>query len=322
MQKIKKNAHELVSRHKSILPILALLLTNIIWGAAAPIFKWAMADIPPFTFAFLRFAIAGAILFPYLFIKPLRLSMKQMSLLCLGAFIGFTVRISMVYLGLQRLSSVNWSLIASVGPVLMFFVSILFLKEQFHARKLAGMSLALLGAIVVIAGPLIGGVASAATTSEIEGVGFVVIMMISTVIYTLLHRRISAHIDPIQLIALSFVFAAVTFFPLALYEWQTYSITHITFPAAVGLFYAVVFASLIAYYCYIYGITHIDAQEIGVFTYVDPLAALLVAMPLLHEMPTAWTAAGALIIFGGIYLSERRLHVRVKREHHSIHHRI
>lgn len=322
MQKIHSSATQLAARHYKILPILALLLTNIIWGAAAPIFKWALLDMPPFTFAFIRFAIAGGILFPYLFTKPIHLSMRQMSLLCFGAFIGFTVRISMVYLGLQRLSSMNWSLIASIGPVMMFFVSILFLKERFHARKLIGMSLALMGAVVVIVGPLLSTEAVAATASELEGVAYVVIMMICTVIYTLLHRRISAHIEPIQLIALSFVFAAVTFFPLALFEWQTYSITSLTLPAAIGLFYAVVFASLIAYYCYIYGITHIDAQEIGIFSYVDPLAAFIVAMPLLHEQPSIWTGLGALIIFGGIYLSERRLHMRVKREHHSIHHRM
>ena len=35
--------------------ILALVIANIIWGAASPIFKYALTDIPPFTLAFIRF---------------------------------------------------------------------------------------------------------------------------------------------------------------------------------------------------------------------------------------------------------------------------
>ena len=36
-------------------PILALIITNVIWGAASPIFKLALTNIPPFTLAFIRF---------------------------------------------------------------------------------------------------------------------------------------------------------------------------------------------------------------------------------------------------------------------------
>ncbi|PIX68551.1 hypothetical protein COZ40_02690, partial [Candidatus Roizmanbacteria bacterium CG_4_10_14_3_um_filter_39_13] len=45
-------------------PIVALIIANIIWGAACPIFKFALVNIPPFTIAFIRFFFAGIIFLP------------------------------------------------------------------------------------------------------------------------------------------------------------------------------------------------------------------------------------------------------------------
>ena len=45
--------------------ILALITANIIWGAASPIFKFALQNISPFTLAFIRFYGATLILLPF-----------------------------------------------------------------------------------------------------------------------------------------------------------------------------------------------------------------------------------------------------------------
>ncbi|EKE12839.1 MAG: hypothetical protein ACD_13C00135G0001, partial [uncultured bacterium] len=42
--------------------ILALIVANIIWGAASPIFKLSLQNIPPFTLAFLRFFLGSILL--------------------------------------------------------------------------------------------------------------------------------------------------------------------------------------------------------------------------------------------------------------------
>lgn len=301
-----------------IKPYLALILTNIIWGASTPIFKWALQDIPPFTFAFVRFAMAGGLLFPFIFIKPIRLTFKQMALLCLGAFFGFTVSIGAVNLGVQLMDSSTWTLLSLMGPVIFFFISITFLKEEFHMRRLVGMCMSLLGVVVVVAGPLTttGFVWGARMT---EGLFLLGVVTMGGIAYTLLHRRVSARIEPVQLLALSFVFAAATFFPLALVEWRTWSFAQLTWPGIWGIWYSVIFTSLVAYFCYIYGITRIEAQEIGIFSYMSPVAAFAVAVPLLHEQPTIWVFIGGVIIFAGIYIAERRLHVVVKKHEHAVH---
>ena len=47
--------------------ILAILIANIIWGAAPPVFKYALEGIPPFILAFIRFFSASLIFLPFIF---------------------------------------------------------------------------------------------------------------------------------------------------------------------------------------------------------------------------------------------------------------
>ena len=49
----------------------------------------------------------------------------------------------------------------------------------------------------------------------------------------------------------------------------------------------------------------VEASRVGVFTYLEPVFAASVAMIFLGERLTAPTAAGALLVFAGIYLSTR-----------------
>jgi drug/metabolite transporter (DMT)-like permease len=57
---------------KRKLAIIALIISNTIWGAASPIFKWSLQNVHPFTLAYLRFALAVFVLFPFVY-KDLRL---------------------------------------------------------------------------------------------------------------------------------------------------------------------------------------------------------------------------------------------------------
>src|SRR5436190_23397389 len=62
------NTNSQLNTHTSKLttlgPVLAMAGVNVIWGAAFPLTKPALATIPPFTFALLRFSVALVVLLP------------------------------------------------------------------------------------------------------------------------------------------------------------------------------------------------------------------------------------------------------------------
>ena len=49
---------------RQTLALLAALATVVVWGASFAIIRSAIAEVPPFTMAFLRFALASALLLP------------------------------------------------------------------------------------------------------------------------------------------------------------------------------------------------------------------------------------------------------------------
>jgi len=242
-------------------PILALIIASIIWGGASPIFKFALQNIPPFTLAFIRFFFAGLIFLPLAFKNFQKISKRQWLEIFLVGFFGVFVNITFFFLGLGKTESINVPIIASAGPVFIYFFSILFLKEKPKLKVFLGMLFALIGVFLIILSPiLLDG--KKIYFCEIEGNFFIVLATLGSVFSTVIGKDLLKKVN----------------------------------------------SSAAAYFLYYYGLSKIDAQEVGLFTYIDPIAAVLIAMPLLHEFPSIYYLIGSVLVFGGIYLAEGRVH--------------
>ena len=91
-------------------------------------------------------------------------------------------------------------------------------------------------------------------------------------------------------------------------ELQQWSFSLLDYRGWIGIIFGVIFSSAIAYSLYNYGISKIDAQEVGIFGYIDPIIAILIAVPLLHEYPTLYFYMGTFFVFIGIVIAEGRIH--------------
>ena len=288
-------------------PILALIIANIIWGAASPIFKFALENIPPFTLAFIRFFFAAIILFPFVKGFDIKLSGKEWMELILGAIFGISINITFFFWGLQRSESINAPIIASSGPVFLYFLSIMFLKEKGQLKIFFGMIIALLGVMLIIFAPILFD-GKIIASGELQGNIFFVLATIGAILHPLLQKNVIAKIGVFKISVLSFFIGAATFFPFMLKESQTWSINQLNIQGWTGIIFGVFLSSALAYSLFMYGISKIKMQEVGLFTYIDPIVAVLIAIPLLHEFPTIHFFIGSLLVFGGIYLAEGRIH--------------
>lgn len=299
-------------------PILALIIANIIWGAASPIFKFALENIPPFTLAFIRFFFAAFLFLP--FVKDIRISLsrKEWTELILGAFFGISVNITFFFWGLQRSASINAPIIASSGPVFLFFLSVLFLKERPQAKIFLGMIIALFGVMLIILSPILFDGKTFAL-GELQGNIFFVLATFGAIMHPLLEKNVIAKVGVLKVTFISFLIGAVSFFPFMLVEMQSWSLVQLSIQGWTGILFGVFLSSALAYFLYNYGLAKINAQEIGLFTYIDPIIAVLIAIPLLGEYPTLYFFLGSMLVFGGIFIAEGRIHwhplhkLRVKR---------
>ncbi len=289
-------------------PILALIIANIIWGAAAPIFKFSLTNIPPFTLGFLRFFIPVLLLFPFLRgFKIKSLNSKDWLELIIGSFFGITVNIAFFFLALQKTQSINAPIIASSGPVFLYILSILFLKEKPKLKVFAGMMIAFFGVLFIVLSPILFDGKSFAL-GELQGNFFLVISMLGAVLHPLLYKNIVKKTNVMRITCLGFLIGSVSFLPMVVGELQTWNFMMLDVRGIIGIIFGAFFSSLAAYSLYNYGLSKINAEEIGLFTYIDPVIAVLIAAPLLNEYPTLYFFIGALLVFGGIFFAEGRVH--------------
>jgi drug/metabolite transporter (DMT)-like permease len=287
---------------------LALIIANIIWGAAAAIFKLSLENIPPFTLAFWRFFL-GAIMILIVLGKKVSLPLANRRdgiLLFLYGFLGITINIIFFFWGLRLTYAINSPVIASGAPILTLFFALLFLHEAFKLKKFLGMVLGTLGIIVIVIEPLL----LRGVDGSVIGNIYLVIATVAAVGQTIVGKKILHTYNPWAFTFWAFLVGAASFLPLAFYEYiripNLYAL--LDWRGYLGIAYGAIFSSTIAYGLFAWGLSKISATDTAMFTYIDPVVGTVAGTLLLHEPITVPFLGGAILIFGGIFLAEGRIH--------------
>lgn len=295
--------------HKFQLAILAIICTNLIWGASHPIFKWALEDIPPFTLAFFRFFIASLILLPFT-IHHLKISHSALLRLSLLSFLGFFLHIALLLFGLKLSSSVNAPIIASSAPIFLIIGSFFMLKEKIKVKTAIGTLISLFGVIIVVLQPLLNN----GFDSSIIGNILFILATLSLVLYTLLLKEYNLPYSSRTITFWMFALSTLIFFPFFLWESSFNPVVAVfTYKGIFAILFGAIFTSVIAYVFYNYAIKRVHTSEVGVFLYIDPIVTALIAIPLLGERITPLFLLGSFFVFLGIFIAEGRL------QYHPIH---
>src|SRR5262245_33114481 len=116
--------------------------------------RFAVDDIGPVTLAFLRLAIACAILVPVCLASrgapvPSRLPADRRTFFWMG-FVGFTLALALSHWGLLRSTATNAALLIATEPIALVALAPIVLGERLTAREAWGTALALIGATIVV----------------------------------------------------------------------------------------------------------------------------------------------------------------------------
>ena len=285
--------------------VIALIVTNIIWGAAPPIFKWSLQSDSIFTLAYLRFFIATLIILPFT-IKNLTIQRNHLVHFAILGIVGVFINILFFFMGLQYSPSINSTIIGSAGPIFLIFISMFYLKEKLKRKLIVGSFIGLIGVLIVMLKPLIFN-----HNAELAALGnfFFFLAMLGGIVHIILGKKLVKAYEPSTLAFYSFLIATIFFFPFFVQENISISfLTHLSFQSVVGILFGSILSSALAYYLFFWAVKYMPASESGVFIYIDPVIAILIAIPLLHEFPDEFFIAGSVLVFLGIYIAEGRLH--------------
>lgn len=130
--------------------ILLALFVTLLWSTSFVIIKLGLREIPPLTFAGLRYSIAFIALLPFAFTKKNKTEIRNLEggdwikLLLLGIlFYAFTQGAQ--FIGLSLLPAVTVSLWLNFTPLLVAFLAIILIKEYPTGLQWGGVALFILG---------------------------------------------------------------------------------------------------------------------------------------------------------------------------------
>lgn len=190
-----------------------------------------------------------------------------------------------------------------MAPVIVVVISPFILKERLTATKGVSVIAAVIGAV------LISGVVTGATKS-VKGIlfGLAAAALYSTVIVI---NKFVRELSPVETTFVQLTVAAVTMIPYVLLTEDVtgfgFDTKSIIFTLIIGMFH-----TGFAYMIYFSSVQKIPAQTTAVFSYIDPVTAIIVSAVFLGERLDAVQIIGTVLILAAMLFNELAPMIREK----------
>jgi drug/metabolite transporter (DMT)-like permease len=282
-----------------------LSLTALFWGGTFIAGRYVAQDLPSFTAAFLRFALAAAVLLLLVRLQEGRLARPSRDLLVPLLLLGLTGVFAynvLFFTGLRRIEAGRAALIVATCPAVIAAASFLFLGERLPPGRLAGIPLSILGAVVVIS--------QARLRSLLAGgLGLGELCIIGCVLnwaaYSLLGKAVMHRLSPLATVAWSSLAGALALAGPAVVEGLPHHLGHASAANWLAIAYLALFGTVLGFVWFYQGVQRLGPTRAGLFINFVPVSAVLLAFLLLREPVTVSLALGAALVLAGTWLTNR-----------------
>lgn len=279
---------------------LVWLLLCCIWGSTWLFIKLGLEDLPPLTFAGIRFLIASTILFGIVAVRriPLPRLLSDWILLAITGILAFTLNYGLLFWGEQYISSGLAALLQSTIPAFGLVIAHFYLPgERMTAAKIFGVIMGVAGVGVIFSNQL-----SVAGPGALAGCAALVLSSVCAAYSNVLVKARGKHLDPAILAAGQMLCG---FLPLLIIgiprEGNPFNFRW-TPMAFVALGYLAIVGSVIAFLLYYWLVRNMDVTKTMLIALVTPVVAVTLGMLVLDEKLDWRTLAGGAMIMSGISL--------------------
>jgi drug/metabolite transporter (DMT)-like permease len=282
---------------------ITLIATMLFWGGTFIAGRILAASVAPASAAFLRFAIASAVLVLLITMTKGRLprpSGKQwFYLLLLGLTGVFSYNICF-FTGLRYINAGRASLIIASTPLVITVLATIFFKEQLTSRRLTGVLLSLAGAVIVI---------SNGNPSLVLKLGFgpgekaLLGCVASWSAYSLIGRTVVSTMSPLVAVCYSSIIGTLLLFLPAFHEGLLRRLPHLSLTDWESLAYLGICGTAIGFSWYYKGIKKVGATRAGIFINLVPFFALVLAWFMLNEIIRPVVLGGGFLVLTGVALT-------------------
>jgi drug/metabolite transporter (DMT)-like permease len=277
--------------------LLPTILAGVLFGTTVPIIKLELnSNIPIELFLELRFAVASAIIFPLFKGKGRdRRSIfrsRTIWIIALVNALGYVTQ----FQGQSLTSSSNAALIISTAALLIPILSLFHVRERLGRRKITGVVGGFLGtALVVTRG-------QALVLASSEFVGDILILFTAvTIALVFVFSKNTVEKAGGESVARG-ILILTAFFVLPTISLDRNLTVSLSLNQWLGIVYLALFATVGGYYFFMKGLESISPTVSSIILPIEVMVAVALSVVLFRDPFNLYSAIGAALIIGGVFL--------------------
>lgn len=293
--------------HPQFLAYTALVCVCIFWGTTYLGFKVALESMGPAAIVATRNLTAGALLLAWARWRGWMLPRgRQLWRTALYGIMVIGFGNAAIATAEQYIPTGLASLFVTTAPFWYAGIDALLPGgERLHGPTIFGLLVGFLGVLFLVAPSALSALESGSFAAGGDVVLGFLILQASGAFWTLgslLQRNQRLAANAFAVAGLQQAASGLFFLPLALLEPRPFAPDA---PGLAAILYLVVFGSILGYGCYMYILSHLPLAIVSIYTYVNPVVAVLLGWLVYREPFGLREAAAMAVIFLGVYLVRR-----------------
>ncbi|MEM9858502.1 MAG: DMT family transporter [Bacteroidota bacterium] len=281
----------------------ALFLVALLYGANYSIAKIALPEyISPFGFILLRLIVATALFWLLDVLNPSeKIDKADFWLFVKCAFFGAAANMLFFFKGLSMTNPINASVIMTLTPIVVLLTAFFMKQEKMNLKKIVGVMVGAIGAYLLITKDGI-----SLTQNTFLGDILVLLNGSTYAVYLVLVKPLMIKYKPTTVIKWVFLFGMLMCVPFGTAELAAVEWPSIPVEAWLSVAYAVVGATFLVYLLNIWALQYVNASVVGIYIYLQPLIATVVAVAFRGDKLELITVLYALVIMIGVFMVSRK----------------
>jgi drug/metabolite transporter (DMT)-like permease len=286
--------------NKTVQAHLAILITNIIYGANYSIAKEVMPlYIQPFAFVLLR--VGGALILFLMvstFVIKEKIDKKDLPRLVLLGLCGVAINQLLFLKGLSLTTPINASIIMISNPIAVLLFAAFALKEKIGINKIVGIAMGIAGALLL----LLFNKTFSFGSDTIAGDIMILINSISWAFYVVLAKPLMKKYNAFTVVKWVFLFGFLYVVPFGYSEMNLVDWKAIPLMGWYCMVFVVLATTFIAYILNTYALKALSPSVVSIYIYLQPFIATVIAVIFGKDELDTRKIISALLIIGGVYL--------------------
>ena len=300
----------------------AMFSANLMWGLMSPLAKVVMVSgaVTPLVLNDLRIFGAMALFWIVSWFRPREhVAPKDLAKLFGASLLAIVFNQGCFIFGVGLTSPSDASIITTSMPLWAMVLAAFFLKEPITGKKISGIAAGACGALLLI---LSGGKAAAGSQAESSVWGDVLVLtaQLSYALYIVLFKNFVGRYSLVTIMKWMFTYAFICVLPFSYRDLTQTPWMELDGSAIGAIAFIVVGATFFSYMLVVVGQKALRPTVAGMYNYIQPLVACVVAVWLGLDSFGPTKALAAVLIFSGVYLvtasrSRAEMEARAQKPH-------